>query len=391
MANRLINKDALPQVEELWSRCFEKRGTPFFEWYFREYALRQNKIFCGFDFANRLETMLHINPYSIRLRGRTLKVPYLVGVAADPLVRGRGRMEELMASAFDVLRAMGAGLALLMPVKAAIYKPYGFAFTHLTAAYRMPLHGLGHIPADVSWDLQRLGPLEAAAALPAVYDRAMQRYNACCLRDERVWRNILEVAAAEQGECVLALQGEEVLGYCLYHNEGTTLAVDELLAAEAGGRNALLGYLSALHEYKDLAWNAPADDLSYLDFADQEMAPRLRPAIMGRIINVEKVLRELPVPAAVSGSMRLLVFDDFMGLNNIRKELRVADGEIELRDTVEEPDVVLDIRSLTQLMFGTYSLEALRQAGRIQCNNGEAGKLLSALLPDRINYFNEQF
>ena len=31
---RLINEKTLPQVAALWDECFEKKGTPFYEWYF---------------------------------------------------------------------------------------------------------------------------------------------------------------------------------------------------------------------------------------------------------------------------------------------------------------------------------------------------------------------
>ena len=38
---RLLQESALSQAVDLWDYCFEKKGTPFYEWYFREYALKQ--------------------------------------------------------------------------------------------------------------------------------------------------------------------------------------------------------------------------------------------------------------------------------------------------------------------------------------------------------------
>lgn len=35
---RLLQESALSQAADLWDYCFEKKGTPFYEWYFREYA-----------------------------------------------------------------------------------------------------------------------------------------------------------------------------------------------------------------------------------------------------------------------------------------------------------------------------------------------------------------
>mgnify|MGYP000408746851 CR=1 FL=1 len=75
---RLLQQDTLSQAADLWDYCFEKKGTPFYEWYFGEYALKQNRILGGFQ-DGKLLTMLHLNPYVLRLRGWDWKVPYIVG------------------------------------------------------------------------------------------------------------------------------------------------------------------------------------------------------------------------------------------------------------------------------------------------------------------------
>ena len=49
---RLLNSAFLPQAAELWDYCFEKKGDPFYEWYFSEYCLKQNSVIGGFDGEN---------------------------------------------------------------------------------------------------------------------------------------------------------------------------------------------------------------------------------------------------------------------------------------------------------------------------------------------------
>ena len=88
-------------MADLWDYCFEKKGTPFYEWYFKEYALKQNRILGGFQ-DGRLQTMLHLNPYVLRVRGKDWKVPYIVGVATDPVARGQHAMGQLMETAFTI-------------------------------------------------------------------------------------------------------------------------------------------------------------------------------------------------------------------------------------------------------------------------------------------------
>ena len=85
---RIINDETLPKIMELWDYCFEKNDTPFFKWYFNEYCLKENMVLGGFDEkSGNLMNMLHLNPYTINLRGRDLKLPYIVGVATAPEYR----------------------------------------------------------------------------------------------------------------------------------------------------------------------------------------------------------------------------------------------------------------------------------------------------------------
>lgn len=128
----------LPQAAELWDYCFEKKGDPFYEWYFSEYCLKQNSVIGGFD-GDKLACMLHLNPYAITLRGQTLRLPYIVGVATAPEYRGQHLTRPLLETAFTVLRAQGAAFALLMPINPAIYKPYGFDYCYYRHYYQMPL------------------------------------------------------------------------------------------------------------------------------------------------------------------------------------------------------------------------------------------------------------
>ena len=87
---RIVTETELPQVMALWDYCFEKKDEPFYQWYFQEYCLQHNLVVGGFsEDDGHLQNMMHLNPYSILLRGQEERVPYIVGVATDPADRGR--------------------------------------------------------------------------------------------------------------------------------------------------------------------------------------------------------------------------------------------------------------------------------------------------------------
>lgn len=197
---RLLQQDTLSQAADLWDYCFEKKETPFYEWYFKEYALKQNRILGGFQ-DGRLQTMLHLNPYVLRVRGKDWKVPYIVGVATDPVARGQHAMGQLMETAFTTLRAMQVPFAILMPIYAGIYQPYGFAWTHLRKRYTLPLAQLDLAGRILDgFTAERVDTRQAESLLAPIYAKTMVRYHGYAERDHRVWENTLVTAAQENFE-----------------------------------------------------------------------------------------------------------------------------------------------------------------------------------------------
>ena len=389
---RLINQDTIQQVADLWDCCFEKKDSSFYKWYFQQYALKQNKIVGGFE-KQDLVTMVHLNPYVLSLRGKTQKVKYLVGVATDPVARGQHKMGELLATTFNLLRAAGNKVALLEPINAGIYQPYGFAYTYLRLNYHMPLNELTIPFVDMDLQLERIKPTAAAATIAPVYAKAMASYDSYIVRDNTNWQNMLKVAEDEGCSCIVVKDGKDVLGYLLYGLEGETVKVQELLVLKESALKRLLGFLRSLSgTYKNLEWLSTPDDLTYLYFKDQQYAPSVAPFMMARIINVGKILEEMTVPASFVGQ-KLVVYikDDFMNLNNLYTKIVFDKDGVELKDTLTVPDLTMDISAFTQLYFGTYDAMHLYRQGRILADNVHHIDMLAELFPRGNNFVNEYF
>ena len=117
--------------------------------------------------------MVHLNPYVLHLRGQNQKVKYLVGVATDPVARGQHKMGELLATTFNLLRAAGHKVAILEPINAGIYQPYGFAYTFNRLKYALPLAELTVPYVDYDLPLRQIKTSEAEATLAPIYAQAM--------------------------------------------------------------------------------------------------------------------------------------------------------------------------------------------------------------------------
>ena len=389
---RLINEQTIEQVKDLWDYCFEKADTPFFQWYFQEYTLKQNKIMGGFE-ENKLKTMVHLNPLKIKLGAKEENMPYLVGVATAPEARGKHAIKGLFQTTFTLAKAMGSKAVLLQPIYAGIYFPYGFSYTYLRTSYKVPLAQLKYGNFSEELKIVRKDPKECKDILPDIYAQGLNNYNGYVLRDARLWENYLTVAALENTETVLVVKDDKVVGYALYTREEENINVLELIALDGIIHNRLLAYFQGFAgNFKYLVWLGTGDDLSYLSWPDQKLAPRVAPFMMGRVIDVPKVLQERPVPAdCPESSLVLFIEDEFMPSNNLLLQLNISSQGIELKDTIKAPEIIMDISAFNQLYFGTYSVNQLWSKGKILAEEQSKLHILSRLFPAQNNYINEYF
>ena len=406
MIYRVVNAERMPQVEELWDYCFEKRQEPFFQYYFNEYVGKNNMVIGGFEKfgpadaegkqREKLRTMVHVNPYMLRIRGEEQLTPYLVGVATAPEARGQHAFGPLLATTFEVLRSEGFTFATLMPIYAGIYLPYEFAYCYYGLQYKMKLADLGRELAQAKGKELAVERVALSRELLApLYAKLTSACNGVPLRTEFQWQKLLTVHGLEGMQCAIVYREGEPCGYMFYYLSEGCFTVHELLTDGVDARNRLLQY-AAMHQSsaREFAWLAPAWDKTYLGFADQALSPQLRPFMMARCLDARKALAKLAVPGgALAGSLVLLLTDKVIDRNNHLLKLYVEAGSVEVKTTIEQKEVVMDMGTFTQLYFGAFSATELCEAGRIRVKAGAEEKLelLDSLFPKQRNFINEYF
>ena len=284
MTLRIVEQEELDQVEQLWDYSFEKYEDPFFQWYFNHYCGQQNTVVGGFNEQGRLQTMVHVNPYALQLRGRLWEIPYLVGVATAPEARGQHLVRPLLAYTCQLLRQQKLAFAFLMPIQAGIYLPYEFSYCYFRHGYTWSLEQL-RLP-KVGQELvvtQRPVDVEMAEVehLMALYLDLTSTWNGVPFRDGAQWRKLMTTQAAEGMRVALVYEEGEATGYMLYKLEQGVFNVHELLAADFPSRNRLLLF-AAQHksEAKEIHWLAEAWDRTYLHLPRQEQSGYLQPFMM---------------------------------------------------------------------------------------------------------------
>ena len=87
----------------------------------------------------------------------------------------------------------------------------------------------------------------------------------------------------------------------------------------------------------------------------------------------------------------MYVRDDVINLNNVLVKITVTPEGLLLDNSVDIPDVTMDIETLTQLYFGTFSVRRLLNNGKILVEQENLISLLEILFPVKNNYINEYF
>ena len=408
MIYRVVGAERMQQVAELWDYCFEKKDEPFFQYYFEKYCGKDNMVIGGFDKVGDkegLRTMLHANPYMLRLRGDEQLVPYLVGIATAPEARGQHLLQPLLETTFEVLRSQGFTFVTLMPISAGIYLPYDFAYCYYRHEYKMPMAALAPaaIGSDLTVERVRLADVLAAAMqeqdsceaneLAAVYARVTAAWNGVPKRTAFQWRKLLSVMTAESVQCAVVYRTGKAAGYLLYTISEERFTAHELLADDFAAKNRLLQFAAGhKSEAREFCWLAEDWDKTYLGFKEQQYAGALAPFMMARCLDARRALKELPVPQSLpKDSVVLLLTDSVIDRNNHLLKLLTAPGHLEVVSTAEQEEVTMNMGAFTQLYFGTFSATELWEAGRIKCSDIEKLRLLDALFQKVRTYNNEYF
>ena len=391
MTYRVVNEARMNQVMDLWDYCFEKKDDPFYQWYFMEYCGKDNMVIGDFDEQDKLQNMLHLNPYMINLRGTKQLTPYIVGVATAPEARGQHLFRPLLETTFEVLRSQGFPFALLMPIYAGIYLPYEFSFCYYRHKYDMELEKLqlSKIGSDLRVERVALNK----EVLAPIYQEVTKAWNGTPVRTDFQWNKLLKVHALENVQCAVVCEADVQTGYMLYKLEENTFNVLELLAQDFAARNRLLQFAASHRsEAKRFIWLAEAWDKTYLSFADHNASGSLQPFMMARCIDARLALANLEVPYNMEeNSVVLLLTDSVIDRNTHLLKVKTAPGKLEAVSTLDNEEVVMDMAAFTQMYFGAFTATELAEAGKIKVHNAEKLSVLDRLFPKCHNYINEYF
>ena len=187
MMLRRLKPEEHPDTRQLWEEIFCEDTKEFLDYYYFIKA-RSNEIYVVEE-DGRICSMLHLNPYVMRIEEEEFPSDYIVAVATREAYRGRGYMGELLRRTMKEMHGRGVPFTFLMPAAEAIYTPYDFRFIYRQETGMVETGGR---PEEPDHDVTSMDArLWDADALSAFFTQNFSgRWQVCTKRDEEYFRSI---------------------------------------------------------------------------------------------------------------------------------------------------------------------------------------------------------
>lgn len=207
----------LRQEEHIRTRCLWEdiftEDTPEFLDYYYSTKVNNNEIYVIED-KNEIVSMLHLNPYQMRVQDKVYQTHYIVAVATLEKYRKQGLMKQLLNHTMQLMADRGEPFTFLMPASEAIYKPFGFEFVYEQRREKVS----GKKCEDSSLEI-----LEASQGdcqtIADFANEMLKEYDMVTWRDADYYKMILAEQVSENGGILMAKRDGKIEGVFCYAKE----------------------------------------------------------------------------------------------------------------------------------------------------------------------------
>lgn len=406
-------------IEALWAYCFEKPDEPFFQWYFSRVCQMDDVVVA--EENQHIAADLHLRPYILNLRGNSMPVDYMVGVATHPAARGRGIASKLLKNSLRISRSRGKSAVILMPSDASFYMPLGCSFYVQQWERSAAPEWLARIGEKPEKAMTVSSPDEWHI-LASVYEKFTERRNGFTQRDEKTWRTFIE---GQLNEGYIAVTGDETgpTGYLCYGIDGRRLIANEMAYVSDWGRRGLYAFMAGHRGSIDrCTWYEPLDDCSFYYWPNGAehtyIENRTFPFMMARITDPVGVIDGLPCEKQIHGEYSFQLVDPVLSENNGIYMVRAEEGEIhalqddifyklrlhiedtsgiDLGNHIPEPSFCMNVNTLAELVFGTSDFNELLKRNQItwltkdEAVKEKISRFMMGILPEKDNWIAEWY
>lgn len=370
-------------IIDIWNYCFDD-GPKFTDYYFNDKYKHENTIVVEDD--EEIVSSLQLNQYNLKLNDKIYDTSYVVGVSTFPQARGKGYMKHIMDFTLNELYRKNQLVSILMPIDYRLYRKYGYEHCYDQIEYEIDIEDLSGFKSK---GFLKKAKLDNINDLINIENNFLKDLNGTIIRDKNYYENLFKEVESEDGHIYIH-EDELKDGYIIYFINNENIFVRELYY---NNLNALKGILRFLYNHntqcKKVTISSPIDDKIRFILSNPKTANiKLKPFMMGRVINFKKYLESLNIKSNENLSINISVKDDFIKENNKIFKIHLNNNKLNVESGDYIADVEFNINTITQLAFSyingkeAYLLNDLKE-------NKKVIEFLDLIFVKKENYINE--
>ena len=370
-------------IIDIWNYCFDD-GPKFTDYYFNDKYKHENTIVVEDD--EEIVSSLQLNQYNLKLNDKIYDTSYVVGVSTFPQARGKGYMKHIMDFTLNELYRKNQLVSILMPIDYRLYRKYGYEHCYDQIEYEIDIEDLSGFKSK---GFLKKAKLDNINDLINIENNFLKDLNGTIIRDKNYYENLFKEVESEDGHIYIH---EDKLkdGYIIYFINNENIFVRELYY---NNLNALKGILRFLYNHntqcKKVTISSPIDDKIRFILSNPKTANiKLKPFMMGRVINFKKYLESLNIKSNENLSINISVKDDFIKENNKIFKIHLNNNKLNVESGDYIADVEFNINTITQLAFYYINLKESYLLNELK-ENKKVIEFLDLIFVKKENYINE--
>ena len=338
--------------------------------------------------------------FSTLLMNRQKELPMagIWGVSTKPTHRRKGFIKQILAYLLKEMYSNDILISTLYPFKFSFYEQYGWKLANENQRFHIETDKF--ITKPVNRTVREVYGLDH---IKEVYSNIVlsSKYNYMTKRTDNEWR--MKVNPKNPGYLFVCYDENEIpcgyiierfLDYELQITEGLdksgeSIYLSEIFWYERETRQALFNFLKTHDDHRKYILFSSAESNLLASLKEARIkANEVFPGSMARIVNLKGVIESFEYPIDVQFIIH--VKDDICNWNNGNFSIKISNGKAVIEKSDKNPEVTIDIGSLTQMVVGFADASELYDSWNIDSSK-DLLSTLDQLFPKQNNFFRDFF
>ena len=392
MEIRYAKEEEIESIKDIWSYCFNDTES-FMKYYFNDKYKSENTV-VALD-EGKIISSLQLNQYKLLLNSKVYNTSYVVGVSTLPEGRGAGYMNKVMKFTLNELYKKGQLVSILMPIDYRLYRRFGYEHCYDQIEYTINTDDLKNFKSSGKMIKSNLSQIDDLIQIDRTF---LNEVNGNVLKDEHYYENLFKEIQSEDGFLYIH-EGNEKDGYIVYFLQEDKMFVRELFYKNIDALKSMLKFIYNHNtQCKIVTISTPTiDKIRFILDNPKDSDIKIKPFMMGRVINVKKFIEDIDIEKDINSSVNLLIEDKFIDENNGLFKISIQNKKVSVEQLdkkgAEKPqedfDIKLDINTLTQLSFSYIDVNEAIFLNDIKDVSEETLETLNCIFSKKNNYINE--